>query len=96
MPVPQAAFDHAGLILLAGTPLDFRTYGLWSSFESNMPDRHHGCGLSQCGLMNRDFDYGLVSNIKSIVEAMCQASKRDTTGKHDAFINMLREGDAHR
>jgi acetolactate synthase-1/2/3 large subunit len=40
---------------------------------------------------NRDFDYGLVGNLRTIVNAMCDASKGDTSGKHEPFVKMLRE-----
>jgi len=43
---------------------------------------------------NRDFDYGLVGNLRTIVNAMCEASPGDTTGKHDPFLKMLREDEA--
>ncbi len=43
---------------------------------------------------NRDFDFGLVGNLRTIVDAMCEASKGDTTKKHDPFLQMLREDEA--
>ena len=92
MPSRKAAFDHADLILLAGTPLDFRM-GYGRRLNPNAKIVIMDMDYRNVGV-NRDFDYGLVGNIKSIVEAMCQASKGDTTGKHDAFINMLREDEA--
>jgi acetolactate synthase-1/2/3 large subunit len=43
---------------------------------------------------NRDFDYGIVGNLKTVLEAMCKASKGDMARKHDAFVKMLREDEA--
>jgi thiamine pyrophosphate-dependent acetolactate synthase large subunit-like protein len=89
MPSRKAAFDNADVILLAGTPLDFRMgYGRRLNPKAkivimDMDYRNVG--------NNRDFDYGLVGNLRTIVNAMCEASKGDTTGKHDPFVQMLRE-----
>ena len=44
---------------------------------------------------NRDFDFGLVGNFADDHNAgRCEASPGDTTGKHDAFLQMLREDEA--
>src|SRR5437868_9573480 len=92
MPSRKAAFDNADVILLAGTPLDFRMgYGRRLSPKAkivimDMDDKNVG--------HNRDFDFGLVGNLRTIVDAMCEASKGDTTKKHDAFLQMLREDEA--
>jgi acetolactate synthase I/II/III large subunit len=89
MPSRKAAFDNADVILLAGTPLDFRMgYGRRLNPKAkivimDMDYRNVG--------NNRDFDYGLVGNLRTIVNAMCDASKGDTAGKHDPFVQMLRE-----
>jgi acetolactate synthase I/II/III large subunit len=92
MPSRATAFDNADVIVLAGTPLDFRMgYGRRLSAKAkivimDMDYRNVG--------HNRDFDYGLVGNIKTILEAMCRASKGDTARKHDGFVKMLREAEA--
>jgi acetolactate synthase-1/2/3 large subunit len=89
MPSRKAAFDNADVILLAGTPLDFRMgYGRRLNPKAkivimDMDYRNVG--------NNRDFDYGLVGNLRTIVNAMCDASGGDTAGKHDPFVQMLRE-----
>jgi acetolactate synthase-1/2/3 large subunit len=89
MPSRKAAFDNADVILLAGTPLDFRMgYGRRLNPKAkivimDMDYRNVG--------NNRDFDYGLVGNLRTIVNAMCDASKGDTSGKHEPFVKMLRE-----
>ena len=89
MPSRKTAFDNADVILLAGTPLDFRMgYGRRLSPKAkivimDMDYRNVG--------HNRDFDYGLVGNLRSILLAMCEASKGDTARKHDPFVKMLRE-----
>jgi acetolactate synthase I/II/III large subunit len=89
MPSRKAAFDNADVILLAGTPLDFRMgYGQRLSRKAKiviMDMDYKNVGN------NRDFDFGLVGNLRTIVNAMCEASPGDKTGKHDAFIQMLRE-----
>lgn len=89
MPSRKTAFDNADLILLAGTPLDFRMgYGrrLNPNAKIVIMDMDYG----NVG-HNRDFDVGLVGNLRSILLAMCEASKGDTNGRHDAFVKMLRE-----
>lgn len=92
MPSRKSAFDNADVILLAGTPLDFRMgYGRRLNPKAkivilDMDYRNVG--------YNRDFDIGLVGNIRSILNAMCDASKGDVTRKHDPFIKMLREDEA--
>ena len=89
MPSRKTAFDHADLILLAGTPLDFRMgYGRRLNPKAkivilDMDYKNVG--------HNRDFDYGLVGNLRAILLAMCEASRGDTGRKHDAFLKMLRE-----
>jgi acetolactate synthase-1/2/3 large subunit len=89
MPSRKAAFDNADVILLAGTPLDFRMgYGRRLNPKAkivilDMDYRNVG--------YNRDFDFGLVGNLKTILNAMCDASKGDTDKKHDPFIKMLKE-----
>ena len=89
MPSRKTAFDNADVILLAGTPLDFRMgYGRRLNPKAkivimDMDYRNVG--------NNRDFDYGLVGNLRTIVAAMCETSKGDTTGKHEPFVKMLRE-----
>jgi acetolactate synthase-1/2/3 large subunit len=89
MPSRKAAFDNADVILLAGTPLDFRMgYGRRLNPKAkivimDMDYRNVG--------NNRDFDYGLVGNLRTIVNAMCEASKGDTSGRHDPFVQMLGE-----
>lgn len=88
MPSRKAAFDNADVIFLVGTPLDFRMgYGRRLSAKAkivilDMDYRNVG--------YNRDFDFGLVGNIRSILNAMCDASKGDVGRKHDPFIQMLR------
>ena len=89
MPSRKTAFDNADVILLAGTPLDFRMgYGRRLNPKAKiviMDMDYKNVGN------NRDFDFGLVGNLRTIVDAMCEASPGDTTGKHDAFLKMLRE-----
>lgn len=88
MPSRKAAFDNADVILLAGTPLDFRMgYGRRLNPKAKiviMDLDYRNVGH------NRDFDYGLVGNIRTILLAMCEASKGDTAKKHDPFLAMLR------
>jgi acetolactate synthase-1/2/3 large subunit len=92
MPSRKAAFDNADVIFLAGTPLDFRMgYGRRLSPNAtiiilDMDYRNVG--------YNRDFDIGLVGNVRAILNAMCEASKGDVERKHDGFIKMLREDEA--
>src|SRR5579862_5523679 len=92
MPSRKAAFDNADVILLAGTPLDFRMgYGRRLNPKAKiviMDMDYKNVGN------NRDFDFGLVGNLRTIVDAMCEASPGDTTRKHDPFIKMLREDEA--
>lgn len=92
MPSRKTAFDHADVILLAGTPLDFRMgYGRRLSSKAKiviMDMDYKNVGS------NRDFDFGLVGNLKTILEAMCGASKGDTSRRHDPFVKMLREDEA--
>ena len=82
MPSRKTAFDNADVILLAGTPLDFRMgYGRRLNPKAKiviMDMDYKNVGN------NRDFDFGLVGNLRTIVNAMCEASPGDTTGKHDA------------
>jgi len=89
MPSRKAAFDNADVILLAGTPLDFRMgYGRRLNPKAKiviMDMDYKNVGN------NRDFDFGLVGNLKTILNAMCEASAGDKSGKHDAFLQMLRE-----
>lgn len=89
MPSRGAAFNNADVILLAGTPLDFRMgYGRRLSQKAKiiiMDMDYRNVGY------NRDFDVGLVGNIRSILNAMCDASKGDTARRHDPFLKMLRE-----
>jgi acetolactate synthase-1/2/3 large subunit len=85
----KTAFDNADVILLAGTPLDFRMgYGRRLNPKAkivimDMDYRNVG--------NNRDFDFGLVGNLRTIVNAMCEASSGDTANKHDPFLRMLRD-----
>src|SRR5947207_5627327 len=92
MPSRKAAFDNADVILLAGTPLDFRMgYGRRLNPKAKiviMDMDYKNVGN------NRDFDFGLVGNLRTIVNAMCDASPGDKAGKHDPFIKMLREDEA--
>ena len=91
MPSRKVAFDNADVIFLAGTPLDFRMgYGRRLNPKAkivilDMDYRNVG--------YNRDFDFGLVGNIRSIINAMCDASRGDVARKHDPFVNMLREAE---
>jgi acetolactate synthase-1/2/3 large subunit len=92
MPSRKTAFDQADVIFLVGTPLDFRMgYGRRLSARArivilDMDYRNVG--------YNRDFDFGLVGNIRSVLNAMCEASKGDVAGRHDPFLAMLREEEA--
>src|SRR5208283_1253167 len=92
MPSRKTAFDQADVIFLVGTPLDFRMgYGRRLSARArivilDMDYRNVG--------YNRDFDFGLVGNIRSILNAMCEASKGDVARRHDPFLAMLRQEEA--
>jgi len=92
MPSRKTAFDQADVIFLVGTPLDFRMgYGRRLSARArivilDMDYRNVG--------YNRDFDFGLVGNIRSVLNAMCEASKGDVARRHDPFLAMLREEEA--
>lgn len=89
MPSRKTAFDNADVILLAGTPLDFRMgYGRRLNPKAkivilDMDYRNVG--------HNRDFDFGMVGNLRTVLDAMCAASKGDVSRRHDPFIKMLRE-----
>jgi len=93
MPSRKTAFEQADVIFLAGTPLDFRMgYGRRLNARAkivilDMDYRNVG--------YNRDFDFGLVGNIRSILAAMCEASKGDVTRRHDPFLRTLREEELH-
>jgi acetolactate synthase-1/2/3 large subunit len=89
MPSRKSAFDNADVILLAGTPLDFRM-GYGRRLNPNAKIVIMDMDYRNVG-HNRDFDYGLVGNIRTILGAMCNASKGDTARKHDPFLKMLRE-----
>ncbi|MBW8067994.1 MAG: acetolactate synthase, partial [Ferrovum sp.] len=43
---------------------------------------------------NRDFDIGLVGNIRAVVNALCDASAGDTARRHDPFLDLLRAEEA--
>jgi acetolactate synthase I/II/III large subunit len=92
MPSRKEAFDNADVILLAGTPLDFRM-GYGRRLNPNAKIVIMDMDYRNVG-HNRDFDFGLVGNIKSLLEAMCKASKGDLTRKHDPFLKMLKEVEA--
>jgi acetolactate synthase-1/2/3 large subunit len=89
MPSRKTAFEQADVIFLVGTPLDFRMgYGRRLSARAkivilDMDYRNVG--------YNRDFDFGLVGNIRSILAAMCEASQGDVARRHDPFLHTLRE-----
>jgi acetolactate synthase I/II/III large subunit len=89
MPSRKTAFDNADVILLAGTPLDFRM-GYGRRLNSKAKIVIMDMDYKNVG-HNRDFDFGIVGNLKTVLEAMCKASKGDVSRKHDAFIKMLRE-----
>ena len=92
MPSRKTAFEQADVIFLAGTPLDFRMgYGRRLNPKAtiiilDMDYRNVG--------YNRDFDIGLVGNIRVILEAMCDASVGDVHHKHDPFLTLLRAEEA--
>lgn len=92
MPSRKAAFDNADVIILAGTPLDFRM-GYGRRLNPNAKIVIMDMDYKNVG-HNRDFDFGLVGNLRTILLAMCRASKGDTSGKHDAFIAMLKADEA--
>jgi acetolactate synthase-1/2/3 large subunit len=91
MPSRSTAFDNADVILLAGTPLDFRM-GYGRRLNPNAKIIILDMDYRNVGY-NRDFDYGLVGNLRTILNAMCETSKGDIAKKHDPFINMLRESE---
>ncbi len=88
----KTAFDQADVILLAGTPLDFRMgYGRRLNPKAtiiilDMDYRNVG--------YNRDFDIGLVGNIRAVVNGLCDASAGDTARRHDPFLDLLRSEEA--
>lgn len=92
MPSRKTAFEQADVIFLAGTPLDFRMgYGRRLNPKAtviilDMDYRNVG--------YNRDFDIGLVGNIRAILNAMCEASPGDVSHRHDPFLTLLREEEA--
>lgn len=88
----KTAFDNADVILLAGTPLDFRM-GYGRRLNPNAKVVIMDMDYRNVG-HNRDFDFGLVGNIRTIVNALCEASKGDPSGRHDAFLEMLRAEEA--
>lgn len=92
MPSRKTAFDNADVILLAGTPLDFRM-GYGRRLNPNAKIVIMDMDYNNVG-NNRDFDYGLVGNLRTILLAMCAASVGDAGRKHDPFIKMLREDEA--
>ena len=92
MPSRKTAFDNADVILLAGTPLDFRM-GYGRRLNPNAKIVIMDMDYNNVG-HNRDFDFGLVGNLRTILIAMCEGSKGDTARKHDPFIKMLREDEA--
>src|SRR6202158_3205989 len=73
IPSRKTAFDNADVILLAGTPLDFRT-GYGRRLNPNAKIIIMDMDYRNVG-HNRDFDLGLVGNLRSILLAMCNASK---------------------
>ena len=89
MPSRKTAFEQADVIFLVGTPLDFRMgYGRRLNPKAtviilDMDYRNVG--------YNRDFDIGLVGNIRAILNAMCEASQGDVARRHDSFLKLLRE-----
>ena len=92
MPSRKAAFDNADVILLAGTPLDFRM-GYGRRLNPNAKIVIMDMDYRNVG-HNRDFDFGLVGNLRTILLAMCNASKGDTAKKHDPFLKLLRDDEA--
>src|SRR5215470_16635234 len=92
MPSRKAAFDNADVILLAGTPLDFRMgYGRRLNPKAKiviMDMDYKNVGN------NRDFDFGLVGNLRTILDCMCESSKGDTAQRHNPFLEMLRQDEA--
>ncbi len=92
MPSRKAAFDNADVILLAGTPLDFRM-GYGRRLNPNAKIVIMDMDYRNVG-HNRDFDFGLVGNLRTILNSMCDASKGDTRRRHDPFLKMLREDEA--
>ncbi len=89
MPSRKTAFEQADVILLAGTPLDFRMgYGRRLAPQAkiiilDMDYRNVG--------YNRDFDIGMVGNLRTICNALCEASKGDLSRRHDPLVKGLRE-----
>lgn len=85
----RTAFNEADAIFMVGTPLDFRIgYGRRLNPKAKLI--HLDMDFNNVGY-NRDFDLGLVGNIKAILNAMCEASKGDASRKHDPFLKKLRE-----
>ncbi len=83
----RVAMNEADVIFIAGTKLDFRfAYGRRLNPKATFI--HLDMDYNNVGY-NRDFDIGLVGNIRAVLNAMCDASKGDTGRKHDPWMDKL-------
>ncbi len=92
MPSRKSAFEKADVIFFVGTPFDFRM-GYGKRLNPNAKIIVLDMNYSNIGF-NRDFDIGMVGNVRSVLQALISTGKGDVAGKHDAFINLLREEEA--
>lgn len=85
----RTAFEKADVVFIAGTPLDFRL-GYGKRFHAGMKLIHLDMDYRNVG-HNRDFDIGLVGNVRAILQAMCDANPGDRSRKHDSWMEQLRD-----
>lgn len=83
----KLAFAEADVIFMVGTPLDFRiSYGRRLPATAKLI--HLDMDFRNVGY-NRDFDLGMVGNIRAILNAITEASAGDTKRKHDPWMEKL-------
>jgi acetolactate synthase-1/2/3 large subunit len=83
----KLAFSEADVIFMVGTPLDFRiAYG--RKLPATAKLIHLDMDFRNVGY-NRDFDLGMVGNIRAVLNAITEASPGDTKRKHDPWMEKL-------